>query len=67
MFKKFKTYTHKAMLDVVVLVLTSYRLEDGRYRLKVRWFNRRGIDLGIQETITITKPQVKNWYEMEIP
>jgi len=62
MFKFAHTYTHNRMLDCAIYVLKSYRLPDGRYKLKIRWMNRRGMDLGIVENVTIVKSEVKNWY-----
>ena len=63
MFKPWRTYTHKNMLDCVILVLKSFRVQDGRYKLRVRWMNRRGMDLGIIENVTITRDQIENWCE----
>jgi hypothetical protein len=51
------------MLDCVILVIKSFRVQDGRYKLKVRWMNNRGMDLGITENVTITREEVGNWYE----
>lgn len=64
MFKFAHTYTHNRMLDCAIYVMISYRLPDGRYKLKVRWFNRRGMDLGIDEKVIITRDEVKNWYQI---
>lgn len=62
MFKFQHVYTHNRMLDAAILVIKNYRLLDGRYKLKIRWMNRRGMDLGIIENVTIKKEEVKNWY-----
>ncbi len=64
MFKSYGVYTHRNMIDTNVLVLKSYRLHDGRYRIKIRWLLKNGMDIGLQETITISRPQVKNWREV---
>lgn len=63
MFKPHHSYTHKRMLDLVAYVFTSYRVNDGRYKLKVRWFTRSGLDLGIVEKITILPGKNKGWHE----
>lgn len=52
------------MLDAAIYVLTSYKLSDGRYKLKVRWVLRNGTDMGFIETITIVKEEVINWYQI---
>lgn len=64
MFNTSKTYTHKRMLDVAIYVLTSYKLSDGRYKLKVRWVLRNGTDMGFIETITVVKEEIINWYQI---
>jgi hypothetical protein len=64
MFRQFRLYTHKNMLDCAILVLKSYRAHDGQYELEIQWFNRRGMNLGFIERVTITRDQVKNWYEL---
>lgn len=65
MFRQFTLYTHKNMLDCAILVLKSYRVaHDGRYKLKIQWFNKRGMNLGFTERVTITRDQLKNWYEI---
>lgn len=61
MFKFAHTYTHRKMLDMTIYVLKSFRLIDGRYKLKVRWGNKRGMDIGITENIEIKREEVKNW------
>lgn len=63
MFQKYKSYIHKNMLDCVIVVQNSFRLPDGRYKLKIHWFNRRGLDLGIRENVVINREQIPNWYE----
>lgn len=64
MFKKGCAYSHSRMLDAAILVLGSQRNTDGSYKLKIRWVNRRGLDLGLNEDVTIVKEEVKNWYEI---
>ena len=65
MFRKFRTYSHIRMLDCAIHILSSYRVKDGRYKLKIMWFNKRGMDLGFRETVTVSPKEVKNWYEMK--
>lgn len=63
MFKLYKTYTHRNMLDCNILVLKSYMIPDGRYKLKIKWFLKNGVDMGFQENIVIKREQVRNWME----
>lgn len=65
MFKKFHMYAHRNFLDCCVYVLNSYRLPDGRYKLKIRWHLQRGMDLNLQETVIVETKQIKNWTEYE--
>lgn len=62
MFKLYCTYTHNRMLDAAIYVVDSFYLPDGRYVLKIRWMNRKGLYLNILEKIIIKKQEVKNWY-----
>ncbi len=64
MFQKYRTYTHKNMLDAAFMVLSSFRTPKGDYKLKIRWFNRRGMDLGLNETVKVVQAQVGNWAEV---
>lgn len=64
MFKPYHVYTHKRMLDAAVFVLESVRLPSGGHSLKIRWVNRRGLDLGLVEQIVVNRDQVGNWYEL---
>lgn len=64
MFKSHHIYSHINMLDCSIYILKSYRLQDGRYKLKVGWYKKDGFNLNIQETVVVTKNQLKNWYEM---
>lgn len=64
MFRPFTVWTHKNMLDCAILVLKSFRLPDGRRKLKVRWMLRNGSDMGFIERVTVTPEQLKNWYEI---
>lgn len=50
------------MLDAAIYVVDSFYLPDGRYVLKIRWMNRKGLYLNILEKIIIKKQEVKNWY-----
>lgn len=64
MFKLNKTYTHKKMLDCAILILKTFKLQTADYTIKIKWINKRGMDLGLVENVRITKDQVKNWYEL---
>jgi hypothetical protein len=64
MFKTHQTYTHNRMLDVAVYVLKSFRCPDGRYKLKVRWVYRNGMDLRLVENVTVVRNEIKNWYQI---
>ena len=64
MFEHGKLYTHDRMLDCAVYVLNSYDLLDGSYKLHILWFNRRGMNLGITEYITINNEEIPNWFEL---
>ncbi len=66
MFRPGTTFTHRHMLDAAILVLKCFRDHKGRCHLRVRWVNRRGMDLGITERITIVKEQLSNWRELQI-
>ena len=64
MFKQHHIYTHKNMIDCNIYVLKSYMIPDGRYKLKIRWFLKNGMDLNLQETVVVKREQVKNWREV---
>ena len=64
MFQRYKSYTHKNMLDAAILVLGVFRTRTGNYKLKIGWFNKRGMDLGFTERVTITKEQLPKWGEV---
>lgn len=38
-------------------------IPDGRYKLKIKWFLKNGVDMGFQENIVIKREQVRNWME----
>lgn len=61
MFRPGHLYTHELMLDAAIYVLKSFRVFDGRYKLKIRWMLRNGTDLRVTETVTITTNQLSRW------
>ena len=63
MFQKGKTYTHKSMLDCVIRVLAPAYLTTKGQSVKVDWFLKNGMRLGITETIQIKNEHLNNWYE----
>lgn len=65
MFKLMGVYTHKRMKDVAIFIVRRYRLQDGRYKLKIRWMYRNGVDMNLTDYITVVPAELKNWYEME--
>lgn len=65
MFQKLRAYTHRNMLDCAISVLKSYRMPDGRYKLKVQWFLKRGFDLALKETLIISRKQIPNWVRLD--
>lgn len=67
MFKYMHTYTHTSMLDCMVLVRKSFKIRPKRYKLKIRWFTRTGMDMGIDETIDIYEEQFDKWVEFQVP
>ena len=62
-FQKGKTYTHKNMLDVMILVDHISPSRENCTALGVQWFNQRGMNLGIRENVKITKEELNDWYE----
>lgn len=62
MFERGKVYTHKNMLDCVMRVLYVLPFEN-HVELKVNWFNNRGMDLNVKETVKVKKSDFSNWYE----
>lgn len=64
-FEQGKVYTHKNMLDTIVYVLQVLPVNNDYTKLKVKWFNRRGMDLNIEEVIEINKSEFSRWYEWD--
>jgi hypothetical protein len=65
-FEKGKVYTHKNMLDMVIFVQDTYHdFDKNAIYLKIRWYNRRGMDINTEEIIRIVKSELGNWYEWE--
>lgn len=64
MFRKFRVYTHRRMLDAAILVLGSFRLPNGAYKVRVRWVRKDGFDFGVTEKVLIRRAEVGNWREI---
>lgn len=62
-FERNKIYTHKNMLDMLVFVIYDYMPFESYTKLRIKWFNRRGLDVNQEETIKITNEEAINWYE----
>jgi len=65
-FKQFNFYTHKNMLDCAIFILESCEMQNGDYDLKICWFNKRGLNIGIIEKIIIHRDQIGNWYALNV-
>lgn len=52
------------MLDTAIHVLDILENKSKHIKLKIKWFNRRGMDLNILETIKINKSDFYNWYRL---
>lgn len=65
MFEIGKTYTHRRMLDCMVRILWGSQYLDGKHELKIQWMNRRGMNLGFVEYISIEPKELENWYLYE--
>lgn len=65
MFKPFHKYTHVNAMDVVIFVLSVHYVGPNYTRLKVRWFNKRGLNLNVIQNVKITKEQYPNWSEIK--
>lgn len=63
-FERFKLYSHNRMLDAAIFVQEAMHCTLGRTKLKVLWFNKRGLNLGVSETVLITPAEMGNWYEL---
>lgn len=62
-FYRGRTYTHKNMLDMVIYVYCVTPVNEEYTNLKVKWFNRRGLDINQEETVKIKNSDFNNWYE----
>lgn len=62
-FEKGKVYSHKNMLDLNIYVLYVFHTNNDSVKLIVQWYNRRGMYLGVQETIKINDSELPRWYE----
>ncbi len=64
-FKKGHVYTHQNILDVVIFVQDVLDINEEFVELKIRWFNRRGMDLHAEEVIKVNGKEYPRWYEWE--
>jgi hypothetical protein len=53
------------MLDCAILVHKTQYVGPNYSKIRITWFNKRGMCLGITETIKINKSEYKNWHEFE--
>lgn len=64
-FEKFELYTHIYMRDVAVLVLKCEELDD-KFKLLVKWFTRKGLNMNATETISVLKEDHGKWFKWEM-
>lgn len=62
-FEKGKFYTHKNMLDMIIYVQHVVSSEDDPLKLRIAWFNNRGMNINQEETVNIYHKELPNWYE----
>jgi hypothetical protein len=70
MLQKFESgrfYRHQNMLDAVIYVVYCSDLDEKSLALCVRWYNNRGISLGIVENAYIRKSDLYLWSEFKQP
>jgi len=65
-FKKYGVYTHENMLDMVIYVQQILWVNDKYAKLKVKWFNRRSMDINLEEQVKILKSEFCRWHEWDI-
>lgn len=54
------------MLDMVIKVMYVYLPYEAHVNLRIKWFNRRGMDIHTEETVKIKNEEFGNWYEWEM-
>lgn len=64
MFKTLAFYTHRNMMDCNILVLKSYKIPDGRYKLKIEWYLKNGKSMGFRDSVIVSRKQLNNWSEV---
>lgn len=62
-FHRGRCYTHKNMLDMVIYVTHIVFKGNNYTKLRIRWFNRRGLDINQEEVVKIKVSEYENWYE----
>ena len=60
-FEKGKLYTHQNMLDTCVYVYNS--ITENPHRIYIGWFLKSGLNMNIEELITIKPEQLEYWHE----
>jgi hypothetical protein len=53
------------MLDMIIYVRYVFMPEEDHVKLRVAWFNKKGMDINAEETVKISKSEFSNWYEWE--
>lgn len=51
------------MLDMVVYVKGINQSNETCTILDIRWFNRKGLDINIEDTVEISNQDFDKWYE----
>lgn len=65
MFRHYKFYTHRRMLDVCFRVIKLQWGDDTRLKIKVSWYLKKGLTpMAISETITIKRVDFNNYREI---
>ena len=54
-------WTHERFMDVKLLVLKVQYADARKIKVKVEWWNRRGMFLGIRQTIVISTKDLIRW------
>jgi len=71
--KTFRIYKHVNNTDVAIVPIKSFYVKEKElWKLKVRWiyYKKDGQytkDMGIDQSITITKEEAKNWIYKGLP
>jgi hypothetical protein len=63
-FLKGHLYTHTSMLDAAILVVKVQYRGSAYTKLRIEWWNQRGMSLGLGEVITIKREDLRHWREL---